>query len=309
MATARTPAAARFQLTLDGVACGLTPSVSGGDVSADVVAESADASYFVKKHIGAPKYEDFSAEIDFGFGHDVWDWIANSFRQNYARKDGSVTTVDVDLNAKVERQFFNALLVEVAFPALDGASKEPGKVTIKFSPELTRSHAASGKVSAGPAKAKRWLASNFKLELDGVDCTRVKRIDSFAVQLPVSADAVGSARDLQKEPGRIDFPNLRVTIAEGSSIASWKAWFEDFVINGNNDESKEKNGAIVLLTPDLKTELARVVLHNVGIFALRRGQQAEVADLYCERMDFQMPGLKLPPPAERIIRQPTLPIR
>ena len=35
----------------------------------------------------------------------------------------------------------------------------------------------------------------------------------------------------------------RVTVAEAGA-QSWIDWFDDFVVNGNNDASKAKSGAI-----------------------------------------------------------------
>jgi hypothetical protein len=65
------------------------------------------------------------------------------------------------------------------------------------------------------------------------------------------------------------------------------------VVQGENSEADEKNGSIVLLATDMKTEICRVDLFNVGIFALRRRFQPEqdevpklTAELYCERMQF-----------------------
>ena len=75
------------------------------------------------------------------------------------------------------------------------------------------------------------------------------------------------------EPGRIDFPNLRVTISE-LDAGPWGDWAQDFLVKGNNDDSHEKRGAIVFLAPNRKAELGRIVLHNVGIFAFRRAAAA-----------------------------------
>jgi phage tail-like protein len=293
MATARTSTGTKFALTLDGVMCGFVDTIDGGDISADVIEEKVAGAVFSKKHIGQPKYEDFELELGLSLAQSVYDWIAATWRGDFQRKDGSITTADVDLNAKEERQFFHALVTEVTMPALDASSKAAARMTIRFAPELTKSAQASGKVAAVAVKQPRFQASNFRLELDGIDCTHVRKIDSFTVQVEVSADTVGGARDLGHLPGRLEFPNLRVTTGDGPPLASWQGWFHDFVVNGRNDDSQEKSGAIVFLGPDLKAELGRVVLHNVGIFALRAGPRpkaaetvaSHVADLYCERME------------------------
>jgi hypothetical protein len=291
----RSFAVENFMLTLDGVQCGFVKSVGGGDISAEVIQEPVGSSSFVKKHIGPPRYEDFTAQIGFGMARPVYDWIAASWSMSYMRKNGSVVAADSTLKAQSERQFFNALLTETTVPGLDASSKEPAYVTIKFAPELIKTVKGTGKLGA-PAKQqqKLFLPSNFRFELDGIDGTRVSKIDSFTVKQTVVGDDIGDARDYAKEPGKIEFPNLCVTTAE-STIATWESWFQDFVVKGLNDDAKEKSGAIVFLAPDLKTELARVKLFNVGIFALRRAVRSVrhvTAELYCERMEFQVAGIK-----------------
>jgi hypothetical protein len=286
-------------LTLDGVQCGFVKSVGGGDISAEVIEEPVGSSYFVKKHIGQPRYEDFTAQIGFGMADAVYDWIAASWSMNYMRTDGSVVAADSTLKAQSERQFFNALLTETTVPALDASSKEPAYLTLRFAPEYTKSVKGKGKLGVAAKQQKLFLPSNFRLELDGLDCTRVSKIESFTVRQTVVSDEIGDARDYAKEPGRIEFPNLHVTLSE-IGAATWESWFEDFVVKGSNDDAKEKSGAIVFLAPDLKMELGRVKLFNVGIFALRRAVHEAhdesvrhlTAALYCERMELHVAGTK-----------------
>ena len=293
----RSYAAENFALVLDGAQCGFVRSAGGGDTVADVIEEAVGASYVVKKHLGPPYAEAIVLEIGFGMAKAVYDWIAASWKMNYARKDGAIVAGDSNLKAKSERQFFNALLTETTVPALDASSKEAAYLTIKLSPEYTKTRKGAGKLVAPAKQQMLFLPSNFRLELDGVDCSRVTRIDAFTVRQHVVADEIGDARDYVKEPGKLEFPNLRVTLAE-TGAATWEAWFEDFVVKGDNDDAKEKSGAIVFLAPDLKRELGRVELFDVGIFALRRAaQQAHdesvrrvTAELYCERMELQAAG-------------------
>lgn len=315
MATARTFTAGHVALALEGVACGFVDTLDGGEVSADVIELKTGQSAFVDKHIGPPKYEDFVAQIGLSMAQLVYDWLEATLRANVTRKSGSFTVADANFNAKREQQFSNALVTEIGFPALDAAAKDAAHLTVKFTPELTRFGKASGKVpTAAPAKAKAWTRAGFRLELDGLDCSRVRSIDAFTFQLAQGNDALGDARDVQREPARLDFPNLSVVIADGPTVATWRAWFDDFVINGNNSPAQEKSGAIVYLAPDAKTELGRVVLHGVGIFALRHSPQRSGADavatltagLYCQRMELVV-GKQAP--AKPVLERPALPVR
>jgi phage tail-like protein len=316
MAGTRTFATGSYFFNLQGVKCGFVKAVDGGGVSAEVIEEKLGPDYFVKKHIGQPKYEDVVLTIGFDMVQDIYDWIAASWKQNYSRKDGSVIVTDASLQAKSERQFFHALISEVSFPALDASSKDAAYLTVKYSPEYTREVKAAGKLIAPKQPAqKRFVTSGFRLELEGLDCTKVSKIDSFTVSQAFTADDIGQSRDIVKEPGKLDFPSLRITLVEAGA-ATWAQWFDDFVLKGNNDESKEKRGRIVFLAPDLKQELGRIELYNVGIFALRHpvatGDQVAraVADLYCERMELVVgkPVAPAPPPPTPIQRKP-IPLR
>jgi hypothetical protein len=293
----RSYVAGTFQLKLDGVEAGFLKSVDGGAITAEVINEPIGPTAYVKKHIGPPRYEEFTTEIGLWMARAVYDWIAASLKMNYQRKNGSIVSYDVNLEARSEREFFNALITEVSFPKMDGASKDQCYLTVKFSPEFTRMKKASGKATLPPVRAAQemWLASNFRLEIAGLDCSRVSAVESFTIKQTAVSDGIGDGRDYLKEPGRIEFPNLTVTLAE-TAAQTWIDWFEDFVVKGNNGEANEKTGSLIFLSPNRQTEIGRVNFFNMGIFKLAatKGDVAEeqirrvTAHLYCERMEFQI---------------------
>jgi hypothetical protein len=285
-----------FGLTLEGKPSGFLKSVSGGAVSAEVVNEKA-TDYFQRKHIGGPIYEDFS--IDFGFSMDpsLYQWIADSWQAKFARKNGSIVAYDYDLQAKSEREFFNALISETVIPALDASAKDPAYLRLKFSPELTRTKKGSGKGTAiSKSNSKPFLPANFKLTIDGLDATKVNRIESFSVKQKVSEDIVGEKREYLKEPGAIEFPNLKISLAQASA-QHWLDWFEEFVIKGNNTEDKEKSGTLTFLGPNMKDELGTIKLQHMGIFRISEDAATSssekihrvTAELYCEQMELHIP--------------------
>jgi len=281
--------------TLDKTKCGFVKSVDGGGVSAEVIVEHTGLSYFSKKHLGPPVYDDFTLEIGFSMGTALYDWISASWQMNYQRKDGSITACDFKMEAHSQRQFFHALITETGIPACDGASKTPGYITLKFSPEYTRVLKASGQESApGKSMQKLWLPQNFRLEIDDLDCSKVARIEPFTVKQNAISDDTGDARDTAQEPGKIEFPNLKISMSDVTS-QTWREWHEDFVIKGNNSEDKERHGRLVFLTPNRQHELAEIRFFNLGIFKLvdHKGEASNdqikrcVAELYCERMEFE----------------------
>jgi phage tail-like protein len=289
--------ASHFQLKLDGLDAGLLKSVDGGATSAEVINEAVGPSNFVKKHIGPPRYEAFTIQIGLWMGSVVYEWLQAAWKMNYVRKNGSVVAYDSSLEARSEREFFNALITEVTIPAMDASSKDQCYMTVKFAPEMVRTKKASGKVTLPPVTAAKemWLASNFRLEIAGLDCSKVSAIGSFSVRHAAVTDAIGDARIPLKEPGRVEFPNLSITLPQ-SAAATWMDWFDDFVVKGHNGDEREKSGSLIFLSPNLQAELGRVNFFNVGIFKIASAKadaaderiQRVTADLYCERMELQL---------------------
>ncbi|MGE5653062.1 MAG: phage tail protein [Bacillota bacterium] len=299
-ASARSYVSGNYMLELDGVNVGFVKSVSGGNAYADVVVEPAGSDPFVRKHIGQPKYEAFTTQIGLSMGKPMYDWISSSWQMNGQRRNGVVYTTDFNFNTTLSRNFYNAQLTETTIPAMDGASKEPAYITIKFEPEYTRTMKAGKeqKVAAASAKGeqKLWLPSNFRLEIDGLDTSKVNKIDAFTVKQTAVKEDIGDARDFKKDPGKLDFPNLKITLS-AAAADSWTAWFEDFVVQGNNGQDKEKNGTLYMLATDRQTVLAKIKLFNMGVVSIgevasEAGSdtiQRYQAELYVERMEFEVP--------------------
>lgn len=297
-ATTRNYTTESFTLSIGGVECGFIKSVEGGGISAEVIQEKAGSDYFPRKHLGQTKYEDLLLQINLSMNVSVYYWIAAVWNGSNVRKDLTISTVDHEMNIKSQRDLFHVSITETTIPTLDATSKDPCYMTLKLAPERARTKNGSGKAESKVSgrTQKRWLPSNFRLKIVGLDCTRISKVDAFTVKQTAATDSIGESRDYQKEPGKLEFPNLKITLPE-SFAQSWKAWHEDFVIKGNNSESQEKNGFLAFLTPDHSKELARINFFNLGIFRLApektQPQQDQVkkivAELYCQRMEFVFP--------------------
>ena len=299
-AQARSYASTNYFLTIDADQCGFPKSVEGGAITAEVINEPSGSNYFVKKHIGQPKYQDFQVQVGFDMSRKVGEWIAQSWSNGAPRVSGSFTTLDDKMQPVFERQFQSALITETTIPALDAASKEPAYLTVKFAPEVIRTSKPDGKGDYGKYarnEQKMFLPSNFRLEIPGLDCSRVSRIESFAVRQTTVTDDIGEARDYLRDPGKMEFPNLKITLAE-TTAQSWLDWHDDFVVKGNNDETFEKNGTLTLLAPDRQKVLAQIKFYNMGIYLVQADKSEANAEqlkrvqveLYVERMEFLPEG-------------------
>ena len=273
-------------------------SVHGGTASAEVVVGPPGPDGATKKQLGAVRWEDIVIEV----GPDaepIAEWIAAAWSAKAMPKSGSLTTVDANDRATDERMFRDAQIVETTIPTLDASSRETGYLIVRAAPASVQTRDGSGQQvqrTAGP-KRRVWLVSNFGFQMDGLEVNRISRIDSFTVRGPgASAPGAGLVREARR-PGAVQFPNLTVTFSE-ESAKSWRDWYQSFVVKGENGDAAERSGAIVLLAPDMKSEIARIALSNCGIMSLaptpEEGGAARTrtmrAELYCERMAFEPKG-------------------
>ena len=285
--------AGRFLLELDGQPCGFLRSVEGGTVKGEVVAEPPGTEHYLKKHLADVVTEPIVLAFDLSLAPAVYAWIAEAWAGKQSPRSGRIAFMDATLQVQKELEFQHALISSVTFPPLDGASRDPAYFTVVIRPETAKFQKASGKSKgAAASKSKQWLASNFRVEIDGLDAKTMSKVDAFTVTTE-AGDEVGPHREASSA-APIDFPSLRFTIAEAGA-ATWQAWHQDFVINGNCSDADEKAGALVLLDPALK-DLGRVVLGGLGIVRLapekaEAGREAVarvVAELYCERMELAL---------------------
>ena len=288
----RSYVAGRFMFILDGASNGFLKQVDGGGIKAEVISEVPQGAV-TKKHISNVKYEDITVRIGVSQSKAIYDWISASWSGKAVRKNGSIIAADFDYDALSQRDFVNALITETGIPACDGSSKEPAYLTVKFTPETLKSVKAGGKIDPPPvSKQKNWLPSNFRLTIDGLDCTKVSKIDSFTIKQAIIR---GDPREPALTPGPLELPTMRITLSQ-SSAQTWYDYFEDFVIKGNAGDNNEKKGTLEFLGPDLKAVLAQISFSNLGIFSLvpddgeanSDNAGRVTAELYCESMAIKL---------------------
>jgi hypothetical protein len=292
----RSYTAGKYGFELDGVLAGWVHDAHGGHATSDVVSEMVGPDHIIHKHLAGVKYEDITINCGTGMSKGFYEWIKAAFDHKYMRTNGAIITADYNLKERTRKEFVNALITEIGFPALDGASKDAAKMTVKFAPEYTRVKTGGEKaVDKGKVGTQhKWLPSNFRLTIDGLDCKYVNKISALVVKQKIVDNAVGELRDYEREPAHLEIPNLVVTLAE-SHAKGFFDWHEDFVIKGNNGDDKEKSGTLEFLAPNVKDVLFKIAFKNAGIFRLDE-EKAEAysenirrvtAELYVEEMKFE----------------------
>ena len=305
----RSVVSGKFALEIGTIKCGFLQDADGGQAFSDVVVEKLGADHVQHKHLAGVKYEDITLSAGLGMEKTFYDWLAASWQFNNAnsRKNGAVVFTDFNYAVRQTRQFYNALISETTIPACDASSKDAARLTITIAPDhtSTTTKGSGNKYPSLSASAqKTWLPANFKLQIDGLDCSKVAKIDSFTVKQSIIENAVGDDRIGSREPGAIEYPNLAITFL-ASSAASWQQWFDDFVVKGNNGDANEKNGTLTFLSNNLQAELGTVKFFNMGIFKLDDDAAEDSggnvvqrfrAELYVERMEISIVGSGPPAP-------------
>jgi hypothetical protein len=303
LSSARSNGQVKLALELDGEFAGWLSSVEGGSAYSDVVEEQTNDLGITKKHIGGVKYEDITIKFGTGMSKGFYNWVAGTFAHKHVRQDGSIIAADYNYNVRSILEFTQALISEVGFPALDAASKDAAKITVKFAPEFTRAKKGGGKLNVADSKQqKQFLPSNFRLTIDGLEasCAKVSKVEGLTIKQNLVESAPGDSRDSFREPGKIEFPNIKITLPEAFAD-QFAAWHEDFVIKGNNSDEAEKSGSLEFLDSTHQKALLTLTFKNIGIFKFQpdfgspdsdkfRGAKAE---MYCEEIKFAAIDVKL----------------
>jgi len=181
---ARAFGAGKYGCELDGIMAGWLHSAEGGHATSDVVTEKLGPDHIARKHIGGVKYEDITVTCGTGMSKAFYNWMKDSFDHKHSRKNGAIIAANYDFKELTRLTFYNGLITEVGMPALDAASKDAAKMTIKFAPEYTRFSASvgggatiSGKYASDAKIQKKWLPANFRLKIEGLEvpCVKVTR--------------------------------------------------------------------------------------------------------------------------------------
>jgi hypothetical protein len=286
-----------IQMGIDGAPIvGFVKSVSGGYVKGNVAAEQAGPNYQQFKHVATVDIEPLKVELGMSLAGPFLLWIAETWRKGYSRRNGYVAHGDYSQTARVEQVFMNALLSEVGFPTLDATSKDSLYLNCTIVPEQLELIPGMGPmIGLVPGAQKMYQASRFIVNIDGIDCTGINKIDGFTVKQKVKKFSYGSFRYPEIEPTGIEFPTL--TFYTGlDHAATFYAWHKMYVIDGRRDITMEKNGQIIYMGPGFRP-LMVLLLKNVGIQGVSIEKSDAGADkiklvkveLFCEEIDI-VPG-------------------
>jgi hypothetical protein len=297
MANERSYTGGRFQLEVGSYNVGYLKKFSGLSMEADIATNDLGPDNVQKKHVANIKWTPGKATVGMGMGYGMYQWIKAAFDKGYQTQSGSFINGDFNYKAMSRVDFTGGLVTSVTVPKLDGSSKDSAYFDVEWEAEQVRWLKGDGKELQAQigAKQKRWLCSNFKVEIADLPCARVASVDSFTWKCAVASDQIGIFREPTKHPAKVTVPDIKLSISM-ADYDKWadraKAWFVD----GNHSENNEMTGSITFLAPDMKAELGRIDLMNVGFKKFseddREANSEKISrfsvELYVEKMAFNI---------------------
>jgi hypothetical protein len=194
-----------------------------------------------------------------------YSWVQTSCNKGCAGKSCAIVALDFAGRELYRDSLSLALITEVALPACDASSKDPGLITLT----LSASYATREKGSAMPlgvlTPAKLWTPANFRLTIDGLEsaCRSVSKVDAITF--------------VRGQPPSV----LQFTVSSAGATA-----FKDWLKLG-----KPTRGSLDYLTPDMKSTLFTVsfeslLANDAGKLLLKNVQlpTTNVVTLRCGRV-------------------------
>ncbi len=286
----------KFLFTIDGTPAGYVQSFEGGNMVAELYAHKAGGANFQKKHVTTRKWTPVKVRTGIGMSKGLYEWMQAAFDMGVLYKNGAVTVCDFNYKAQRRMDALNMLMTKVTFPTLDGSSSQGGYFDIEMQPEQCRWIKEGGQTIVGELgeKQKAWHTANWRLDMAGLPCARVAKIEGLSWECKTKPGEIGDAIEYTNHPVATtvsDF-SLEISLADLEPwAAKAKAWFVD----GQCLEGDEMTATVTLLAPDRSTSLGTLELLNVGFKEFEANPKIEAESdkiarfkvkLYAERCKF-----------------------
>ncbi|MFO1053736.1 MAG: hypothetical protein U1F36_16090 [Planctomycetota bacterium] len=235
----------------------------GGDAVGEVSSQRDPSG---RKRISAVRYSPVVMQCEV---EDAAPWIREAVG---GRNLFNFAVAQIDGEGKVlgKLSIENAVLSRVEFPALEASSKDIYRVDLTFQPGRT-AYSSGGEMKASAnSKAKRPIASNFRVTVGSLDCSRVSSVGAFTISFDVQQQqaSTGMSRIRSSGASAPQFGDLVLKLGDAAAQPFYD-WHRDAVIEQKAD-NKPVTASIELLSADMKNTLFRIDFSGVGIFACRR---------------------------------------
>lgn len=246
------PAAPKFAVSIGGETVPAQSAV-GGHVRAYASGDFPAASGPPQREITSFVYTRLQFKLGLETGTPILNWVNASLKGTPFKKSGTLIELDDQRRAKSYLDFTDGHLNNFVIPGFDSLNTSTTAFTVDTA--ISKSVIRNGDMVPVllPAHPKPFIASNFRLKIDGLPTGRVRTIDPLSFRPGAG--------------GRFVPEDLVVTF-QSVDVGPWRAWVNDFIVNGNHGPDKEKQGTIEILASDLAQVYATLTLKQIGILEL-----------------------------------------
>lgn len=253
-------------LDIEGDNVAYVKKFEGLSMEADIVKHDHGGLLGQTKNVANIKWAPGKLTVGAGMGYKMYEWIKLSFEKQWVPRSGTLSVGDFDAKTQTQMTWLGGLVTSVAFPKMDGSSKDAIYLDVEFEAEQVRWAPGDGKDLPQPkygVKQKAWLGANFRFDMGGLPTQRVATIDAFTWKQKVTSDSIGTNREPTKHCASVETPDIKISV----SMADYDQWAKaakSWFVDGNHLHDNEMQGAITLLGPDMKKEIGRIELINCG---------------------------------------------
>ena len=237
-----------------------------------------------------------TVELGITGSKDMLRWVQQAWRGEKTTRHGQITFADFNMSTMLEHWFFDAMITQTAFPALDGSAKDGGYLTCTLQPahaETKRNGGTPGPKISGAVspKQKMWSPSQFRFTIDGIPGVEyTNKLDAISVSLSTKPHFNGTDRLPERAQTFITFPNIKgsISMAYGNGLFDW---FESYIRSkdgaGISETRARRSGSIDFLTPDRKDTIFSICLE--GLLPIFVGAEAATANAdQIKRLEFEL---------------------
>lgn len=211
---------AQFGLELDRGLVGLVGSLEGANVKLDMMSLPSGGAHELHEQTGKTSYEPIKLSVGMEVATPFIEWIEQFFTGNTVRHSGAMLAADLTFRERARREFTDALISEVTFPAM-GSGNQASVLQVTLVPESVTFLPGSGQklTPVSSEEQKRWSIGRFLFTIDGMEsaCRRTSKIDAITVKQQIIDQHVGGRSAPLKIPSRIQYPTISFSVPEADS--------------------------------------------------------------------------------------------
>jgi len=276
----RTSTTGRFLLEVGNSRAAYLKSFSGFAFEGEHAKHDHGPENYQTKQLTTFKYSPAKASIGMNQSGEMADWIRASFKKQYMTKSGAFTAANFDYKATHRIEFRDALMQEIAFPKLEGSSKEAGYMSLTFVAEDVQHLKGGGETIQGDynTSAKMWQPWMFRVEIAGLEdaSRRVASVDPLTFKQATVRDDIGPLRIPTIHPAKVELGNVKLMFSAADS-EPWAQWADAWFRQGKCLTSDHKDGAIIFMSPGGE-DIGRVELKQLGLIKYDPGEHTANAE-------------------------------